>query len=99
MSFETIMDEVRTERSRQDARFGEQNHADGTSTRFKGLADSARNATARAADSGEPSWFLVGKETFWKAMAQSDRVVLRRELVKLVAVGVAWIESIDRNAA
>jgi len=97
VAFETIMDEVRQERARQDAKFGVQDHPNGTSPQFKGLADSARNATRKAANEQRVTWFHIAKEEFWEAMAESDRHALRAELIQLVAVGVAWIESIDRN--
>lgn len=96
-AFDTIMDEVRQERARQDVRFGVQNHPNGTSPQFKGLADSARNATRKAATEQRVTWMHIAKEEFWEAMAESDRHALRAELVQLVAVGVAWIECIDRN--
>jgi hypothetical protein len=97
VAFNTIMDEVRQERARQDARFGVQDHPNGTSPQFKGLADAARNATRKAVNEQRVTWFHVLKEEFWEAMAESDRTALRAELIQVVAVGVAWIECIDRN--
>lgn len=95
--FDAIMGEVRQERARQDARWGVQNHPNGTSPQFKGLADSARNATRKAASENRVTWMHIAKEEFWEAMAESDRDRLRAELIQLLAVGVAWVESIDRN--
>lgn len=97
IAFNTIMDEVQQERARQDAKYGVQDHPNGTSPTFKGLADSAKNATRKAMNEQRVTWFHIGKEEFWQAMAESDRAALRARLVKLVAVGVAWIEAIDRN--
>lgn len=96
-AFETIMGDVRAERAHQVAKYGEQDHPNGTSPQFKGLADNARNATRKAMNENRVTWFHIGKEEFWQAMAESDRAALRARLVKLVAVGCAWIEAIDRN--
>ena len=97
MSFETVVEEIRVERARQDAKYGTQDHPNGTTPQFKGLADSARNATLKAINENRVTWFHIGKKEFWEAMAESDRATLRARLVQLVAVGIAWIEAIDRN--
>lgn len=98
MSFESVMKEVADERARQDRRYGEQNHGNGTSVVYKSMEDSARNSCRKASESGSLSWFHILREVFWETTSKSDRVALRANLVKLVAVGVAWIEAIDRNA-
>lgn len=97
IAFNTIMDDVQKERARQIAKYGEQDHPNGTSPQFKGLADNARNATRKAISESRVTWFHIGKEEFWQAMAESDRAALRARLVKLIAVGIAWVEAIDRN--
>lgn len=97
MTAESIMDEVRAERKRQDFLYGPQNHPNGTSVVYRAMEDSARNSRVKARESNSLSWFHIMREVFWESVSKSDRVALRANLVKLVAVGVAWIESIDRN--
>lgn len=93
----SILQELWAERARQDEKYGEQNHTNGTNAKFKPMADSARNATLRArAGGGDPSWLTVLKETMWGAGAEADPAKLRAELIKVGAVAVAWIECIDR---
>lgn len=92
---EQVLQDVRDERARQDLKFGIQRHPNGTSAKFKPLADSARNATRQADLNGTNTWYHIAREEFWEAMSETDRAALRTELVQLVAVGVAWIESLD----
>jgi len=96
--FDRIVADVRAERPRQDALFGEQNHPNGTSIKFKPLADSARNACRGAASNGTNTWMHILREEFWEALSETDRVRLRDELVQVGAVVFNWIECLDRNA-
>ncbi len=96
---EQIFDDVRLERKAQDAKFGKQMHANGTSTKFRPMADSARNATQRAADAGQLTWAHIMREEFWEALAETERAELRKELIQVIAVGVAWVECLDEQAA
>lgn len=97
--FESIVEDVRAERARQDARFGTQLHPNGTSPKYKPLADAARNATRKADLDGLSTWFMIGREEFWGAMSETDPARLRAELVKLIGVGIAWVECIDKQAS
>lgn len=85
------------ERHRQDAKFGEQNHRDGTGTQFAGLANSARAACDRAFGQGRGSWLHILREEFYEAAAESDPDKLRAELLQVAAVAMAWVEAIDRR--
>lgn len=93
--FDAIIAEVREERARQDAKFGVQRHMNGTSEKFKPMADAARNATRAAEANGQQSWANIMREEFWEALAERDRAKLRAELIQVIAVGVAWVESLD----
>ncbi|QJD54018.1 hypothetical protein SEA_GALACTICA_71 [Streptomyces phage Galactica] len=95
---EQIFEDVRAERSRQDLKWGEQVHPNGTSIKFKPLADAARNACRAADANGSNTWAHIMREEFWEALSETDRDALRKELVQVVSVGVAWIECLDKQA-
>jgi hypothetical protein len=97
MSFETIVKDVADERARQDSKWGRQSHPNGTSPRFRAMADSARNACRKAEENGQASWMAIAREEFWEAAAETDRDLLRGELIQLIAVGVAWVENLDEG--
>lgn len=94
---EQIFVEVREERGRQDLKFGVQRHPNGTSEKFKPMADAARNATRAAEANGQQSWANILREEFWEALSERDRAKLRAELIQVIAVGVAWIECLDET--
>lgn len=96
--FDTIAEEIRAERGRQDLKFGVQRHANGTSEKFKPLADSARNATRAAEANGQQTWANILREEFWEALSERDRTKLREELIQVGAVVVAWVECLDSGA-
>lgn len=92
--------EIRDERDRQDTKWGEQNHPDGTGGEFfKKRADAARrNCQLAAADPDiGPQWVLILLEEAYEAAAESDPAKLRAELIQVAAVAQQWIEAIDRR--
>lgn len=92
-----ILDDVRTERDAQDAIFGVQDLPNGTGiTGDKDRADSARHVCNYLFSVGEGTFRDVFYEEVMEALAESDPVKLRAELVQAVAVGVKWLEAIDR---
>ena len=93
-----ILGEVRNERVAQDAKWGEQNHRDGTGEgQSRTLADSARDACDIAAENGFCTWRHILTEEFYEAMAESNQSSLRTELIQVAAVCCAWVEAIDRR--
>ncbi|MBF4625528.1 hypothetical protein [Clavibacter sp. VKM Ac-2872] len=99
------------ERIRQNAKWGEQNHPDGTGPDVRPLLfagalpradDLARYATqatdAHAAD-GTVTWLDILREEYHEALAESDPAKLREELIQLAAVAQQWVEHIDRREA
>lgn len=102
-----VLSEVLAERIRQDQKWGEQNHPDGTGPRVPAIvgalcwadeaAERARLACQTAARKGETTWRLVFAEEALEALAEKDPATLRAELVQVAAVAVAWIEAIDRR--
>lgn len=104
--------DVAAERARQDARWGEQNHLDGTGpgTRpLRAVVDADVQPTARwlAARStsltdtrfraGDGTWRDILLEEVFEAFAEDDPESLRAELVQVAAVAQAWAEAIDRR--
>lgn len=95
-----VLGEVLAERARQDERWGEQNHPDGTGQYPETIsADVARMVCQSAAEGGYLDWLHILREEVAEAFAESDPAQLRAELVQVAAVAVAWIESIDRRTA
>ena len=90
--------EINTERKSQDERWGEQNHPDGTGYPVAiALANMARRKADAHAEAGDLTWGHILEEEFWEALAESDPVRLREELIQVAAVAVAWVEAIDRR--
>jgi len=95
-----VLSEVVSERQAQDARWGEQNHPDGTGRRpGKALAPTARLATEIASREGAVTWAHILREEVYEALDEADPVKLRAELIQVAAVATAWIEAIDRRFA
>ena len=94
-----VLSEVLAERIAQDAKWGEQNHPNGTGLNYqRHLADEERNACQAAFRNGRGTWRHVMAEEIAEANAEKDPAKLRAELVQVAAVAVAWIEAIDRRA-
>ncbi|MFF1544141.1 NUDIX hydrolase [Streptomyces sp. NPDC058291] len=95
-----ILAEVQAERDRQDAKWGEQNHPDGTgSVHQREAAGLARMECEDAFAAGYGTWCHVLFEEVREALAESDPAKLRAELVQVAAVATAWIAAIDRRTA
>lgn len=108
----TVLEEIAAERAAQDARWGEQNHPDGTGTNWvdqirpafgwsgpeaEHAAELARNDCQRAARRGEATWLRILREKMVEAYAETDPAKLRAELIQVAAVAAAWAEAIDRR--
>jgi hypothetical protein len=100
-----VLLEVLGERGKQDRKWGEQNHPDGTGPRvpFAGqlcyMEEAARSARlkCKANGPGEDNWRDILLEEVFEAMAEADPAKLRAELLQVAAVAVNWIECIDRR--
>lgn len=89
---------ISAERERQDAQWGEQNHPNGTGgVDAYNEAKRARNACQAAAARGEVTWRHILREEIAEAMAETNLVHLRAELIQAAAVCAAWVEAIDRR--
>lgn len=93
-----VLAEVAAERHRQDERWGEQNHQNGTGSAYAAEASSARKECDRAAGAGELTWRHILLEEVAEAGAEHDPASLRAELIQVAAVAVAWAEALDRAA-
>ncbi len=107
---DSVLKEVAEERQRQEARWGEQNHHDGTGPlalflgarvpeehTYADIRDRATEMTDWRSGSKMVSYGDIFLEEVFEAMAESDQGRLREELVQCAAVAVAWIEKIDRD--
>ena len=93
-----VLSQVLAERIRQDVEWGEQNHPDGTGgIESRALRDEAQKTCQAAAERGITTWAHIADEEHCEALAETDPVRLRAELVQAAAVYVAWIEAIDRR--
>jgi hypothetical protein len=99
MSRITVLSEVSKERDAQDILWGEQNHPNGTGGWLsQEQADMARRQCKYAAAHGGTTWRLILDEEVAEAAAEgNDAQRLRRELLQVAAVAVAWVECIDRR--
>lgn len=98
--------EIADERQRQDAKWGEQNHPNGTGcgvypmnyAPFTAgqLSVISRMKTDRRAAAGTVTWSDILLEETFEALAEDDPGKLRAELIQLAAVAVQWIQAIDR---
>lgn len=92
--------EVVAERARQDAKWGEQNHPDGTGSESdQRRADVAKALCQSSAKFGTVTWKEILDEEVREAFAESDPVLLRAELIQVAAVAAQWVEAIDRRSA
>lgn len=99
---DAILDEVYEERARQNAKWGEQNHRDGTGRLGhwdREAADMARAHVQQVAGTDHLTWRLILSEEVAEAYAEKDPIKLRAELIQIAAVATAWVEAIDRRPA
>lgn len=96
---DAVLGHVWLERAKQDTRWGEQNHRDGSG----GLLD--QNAAyvvrmrndERVAAGDSVTWTDILREEVYEAFAEPDSQRLRNELIQVAAVACAWVEAIDRR--
>ncbi len=92
--------DVRDELARQDAKWGEQNHPDGTNqNRYSATARDWQLITEKAAVSGLLTWRHIFLEEVYEALAEVDPKALLDELLQVEAVARQWRLSIRRRLA
>ncbi len=107
-----ILIEIDSERDRQDEKWGEQNHPDGTGINWmdqitpafgwsenpsEHTANLAKRSTNRAAKNGKLTFLQILLEEVAEAFAETDTKKLRTELIQVAAVAAQWVEAIDRR--
>lgn len=102
MSYPTFLSsverELRDEREAQDAKWGEQNHPDGTGLHYlKAEADKARHICDYAFEHQRGTWRHILAEEVAEAFAEKDPDKLRAELIQVAAVAQQWVAAIDRR--
>lgn len=106
--------DIRAERARQDEKWGEQNHPDGTGPTVypllidvgmdvevlpaDHLAEAFTFATDRNAKQRTVTWRDILLEEVFEALAEDDLEKLRTELIQVAAVASQWAEAIDRRS-
>lgn len=98
-----VLLDVHGERKAQDRKWGEQNHPDffhDCDPRYLAFVCQQNTDLCDAASkAGNLTWEHIVNEELSEAYACGDDVThLRRELVQVAAVCVAWVEAIDRRA-
>lgn len=109
-----VLADVAEERAAQEVRWGEQNHASGSSNGLHSLdglmaaaigdpfAGSLKALCEHADEHGTVTWAHILAEEVQEALdvdEDDDRAALRKELVQVAAVAVAWVECLDRRDA
>ncbi len=101
-----VLAEVAEERLAQNAKWGEQNHPDGTGYKLDlpGFAadvqrDRFRDVIDEDAREGRLTWMGILTEEVLEVNAETNPAAIRRELIQVAAVAVAHIEAIDRRLA
>ncbi|MEV1201702.1 hypothetical protein [Microbispora rosea] len=94
-------EEVRAELARQNAKWGVQDHPDGTHNcpDTRAYADMAREWCQSAAEAGEVTWQHILNEEVAEAFAEEDPERLFVELLQVEAVARQWRMSIRRRLA
>ncbi len=103
-----VLTEVAAERLRQNAKWGEQNHPDGTGVRdlreilttvLHGRpSEEAKRLNEIAVAQDALTWAFILMEEVLEALEERDPAQLRGELIQVAAVAAAWVEAIDRRA-
>ncbi len=108
-----VLREIDAERVCQDAKWGQQNHTDGTGPYIRILARTDVNldldlrtceelanifkAKCGGNTPAQDNWRDILLEEVFEAMAEEDATALRTELIQVAAVAVSWVEAIDRR--
>jgi hypothetical protein len=95
-----VASEIVAERERQEVKWGQQDHPDGTGgPEAEVVADLLKRLCKSAGlrDGAGDTWLKILAEEVGEAFAETDPAALRAELVQVAAVSCAWVEAIDRR--
>lgn len=92
------VNEVVVESVRQDKKWGEQNHPDGTGGPLDvELSSKVRKECDKAAADGSITWRHILAEEVFEAFAETDPEKLKYELLQVAAVALQWRQAIERR--
>lgn len=91
-------EDVDTERQRQIAKWGQQNHPDGTGRPGDREEADRLRAACKANGPAEDNWRDILAEEVAEAFAETDPELLRIELIQCAAVIQHWIHNLDNRA-
>jgi hypothetical protein len=97
-----VASEIVAERERQDVKWGQQDHPDGTGGLESEIVADLLKRLCKAAgprDGAGDTWLKILAEAVGEAFAETDPAALRAKLVECAAVCAAWVEAIDRRMA
>lgn len=90
-----VLTDILNEREKQDARWGAQDHLDGTAKHYTEQAMDFKRLAAQQAYRGSITWNTILQEEVFEALSSNTQEQLRSELVQVAAVAIAWIEALD----
>lgn len=99
---DSVLDEIRAERDRQDEKWGEQNHADcpASSNRaqeLRSIGQYLESTARRQLSDGDVSWAAILAEEIGEALQARSIEELKAELIQVAAVAAAWVEALKRR--
>lgn len=108
MSRETVLAEIMAERERQLAKWGKQHRPNVREGQDQAARASIRDYLRKRCDESEErgpfygftggaSWQEILEEECWESYAEDSKDALRKELIQVAAVAVAWIEDLDEH--
>ncbi len=89
---------VEVERARQDLKWGEQNHPDGTGAYYTSELEATRADNEGAVKHDKLDWSLILLEEVYEALVETDPTAIKTELIQVMAVCKAWIECNERRS-
>lgn len=92
-----VLADIRLERRRQLAKWGEQHHPNGTGIGpyWSERAEVEQQMNATRVERGTLTWLDILAEEVYEAFAEYDYEKLRAELIQVAAVATAWAEDLD----
>lgn len=92
-----VLDDIEAERMRQLAKWGRQDWPDGTSHTAESIAqaNTLKAICDVATKDGRLTWRHILREEVAEALAETDWIALRKELIQVAAVCAAWVEAGD----
>lgn len=100
-----LLQAVQRERDRQEAKWGVHDHPSFDMSEHSRVdrvaqAEEIKAEVNRMAKEGGLTWELILAEEMAEALAETTNAdALRTELIQVAAVAIAWIESVNRQAA